>query len=192
MVLKHPTDYQKGKTMVYFVRHGNMTPLTEGQSRHPGPGLSYLGKRQAKTLAKEFSKKKDEIDVLYSSTMTRALETAKEIGKSIHKKPIIEYHLSEFERILETRRYYRVHYWKEYLEFLSAKKTLNNILRKHTGKVIVIVAHGRLIRSLVGWKHGLSILQSSLFHHQNCHVTLVRFKGTKLDYIHYFNSKGLA
>ena len=57
MVIKHPTDYQKGKTMVYFVRHGDrLSP--NGMPHHPGSGLSVLGKQQAKLLAKEFSKKK--------------------------------------------------------------------------------------------------------------------------------------
>lgn len=192
MVLKHPTVFQKGKTMVYFVRHGDRAHQLDEQPRHPGPGLSSLGKKQAQKIARQFAEMRNEIDVLYASTMARAEETAREIGKTIHKKPIIEHHLSELERILETRQYYKLHYWKAYLAFSSAKKIVNTILRSHAGKVIVIVAHGRLIRSLVGWKFGISLRKSQAFDHHNCHVTLVRFKGTKLDYIHYFNSKGLA
>src|SRR3989344_9502885 len=192
MVLQHPTDYQKGKTLVYFVRHGDRSPLQDGTPEQtPGPGLSSLGKQQAKDIACQFVRMQDEIDVLYSSSMTRALETATVIGKAIHKKPVIEHHLSEVNKILWTKRYHLPGYWRTVKKYISAKRTLNSILRQHKGKVIVIVAHGGVIRALLGWKFGLSFKQRGSMEHHNCHVTLVRFQGTKLEYIHYFNSKGL-
>ncbi len=190
-MLKHPTKSQMGKTMVYFVRHGDRASHN-GMPQHPGPGLSILGKKQAKIVAKQFARMKEEIDILYTSDMTRALETAYEIGKAIHKKPRVEHNLREIDPILEKRDYSQLHYWKKYFEFSAAKRIFDHILHTHRGKVIVIVAHGRLIRSLVGWKFGLSLWKSNAFDHHNCHVTLIRFKGNKLDYIHYFNSKGLA
>ena len=192
MVLKHPTDYQQGKTMVYFVRHGNIHSKQNNISEHPESGLSDLGKQQAKLLAKEFSKKKDEVDVLYSSTMIRALETAKELGKTLHKKPIPEHGLCEVNKILWTKKYYLSGYWRTMKKYLAAKRTLNKILREHQGKVIVLVCHGGVIRALLGWKFGLSFKQRGSMEHHNCHITLLRFQGTKLEYIHYFNSKGLA
>ncbi len=192
MVLKHPNIFQKGKTMVYFVRHGDMVFNQDGTPEHPGSGLSSLGQKQAKVLAKEFSLIKKEIDVLYSSSMRRALETADVIGKAIHKKPVVEHGLCEVNKVLWTKKYYLSGYWRTVKKYFLAKKTLNKILTEHPGKVIIIVCHGGIIRALLGWKFGLSFKQRGAMNHHNCHVTLLRFKGIRLNYIYYFNSKGLA
>jgi hypothetical protein len=45
---------------------------------------------------------------------------------------------------------------------------------------------------LIGRKLGLSHKKCNLFDASNCHITLARFRGTKLDYIHYVNSKELV
>jgi hypothetical protein len=47
-------------------------------------------------------------------------------------------------------------------------------------------------KGLIGKKLGLSNSQIRKLDYHNCHISLVRFKGTKLDYIHYFNSKELV
>src|SRR3989338_6253287 len=99
MVLKNPDKYQKGKTIVYFVRHGDRISVSgnKGIGLEPGgPGLSKNGTKQAKSVAIKFSKIKDEIDVFYSSSMNRALETAMEISKKIKRKPEVYDELSEF------------------------------------------------------------------------------------------------
>ena len=178
--------------MVYFVRHDDMASKQDKMPEHPGPGLSSLGKQQARDIAKAFTNKKDEIDVLYSSTMRRALETATILGKAIHKKPVVERGLCEVNKILWTKHYYLSGYWRTMKKYWIAKRILNKILREHQGKVIVIVCHGGIIRALLGWKFCLSFKQRGSMEHHNCHATLVRFKGTTLDYIHYYNSKGLA
>ncbi len=64
-------------------------------------------------------------------------------------------------------------------------KTFNKILNEHKGKVIVIVAHGNIIKGLIGRKLGLSLRRIRKFDYHNCHITLVRFRGTTLDYIYY-------
>ena len=191
MVLQHPTEHQQGKTTIYFVRHGDRLSH-EGMPTHPGPGLSALGKKQAKAVAQQFIPLKDEIDVLYSSSMTRALETAAIIGKAIHKQPHVEHHLCEVNKILWTRRYHTQGFWKHLFRYFSAQRAFNKILRNNREKVIVIVAHGGIIRALFGWKYGLSLWKRGALDYHNCHITLLRFKGTKLNYIHYYNSKGLA
>jgi len=191
MVLKHPTELQQGKTAVYFVRHGDRLSHN-GMPHHPGPGLSDLGKKQAQAAAQQFARMKNEIDVLYSSSMTRALETAAIIGKAIHKKPQIEHHLCEVNKILWTRCYHAWGFWKHLCKYFLAQRTFNQILRNNQGKVIIIVAHGGIIRALFGWKYGISLWKRGALDHNNCHITFLSFRGTKLDYIHYYNSKGLV
>jgi broad specificity phosphatase PhoE len=75
---------------VYFVRHGS-TPLLEAESyqEHETP-LSSRGRKQAETVAKRF--KTIDLDVILSSEMRRAHETAEAIsavkGKPVEPLPI--------------------------------------------------------------------------------------------------------
>jgi len=191
MVIKKPNKYQKGKTTVYFVRHGDRINIPGTPAPHDF-GLSAKGKKQAKEVAKKFIKIKDEIDFLYTSPMKRAYETAVEIGKTINKKPIIIPHFEEVSKILEYPRLFSKDYWNARREFRNKQRIFDRILGKNKEKVIVLVAHGRLNRMLIGRKLGLSHKKSNIFDSHNCHVTLVRFKGKKLDYIHCVNSRDLV
>jgi broad specificity phosphatase PhoE len=194
MVLKNPSEYQKGKTFVYLVRHGDRIFIKGGKDeglKKGGPGLSALGKKQAKSVAREFLKLKGSTDVFISSSMTRALETANEIGKVIKKKPKVYDELCEFNQIVMGRKYYHYNFWKHYFKHRISLRIFDKILEQNKGKVIVIVAHGNIIKGIIGKKLGLSLSQIARFDYHNCHVTLARFKGTKLDYIHCFNSKGV-
>ena len=59
MTLKNPTNYEKGKTLVFLVRHGDRIHISGNPNlglKIPGPGLSALGKKQAKSVAKKFAK----------------------------------------------------------------------------------------------------------------------------------------
>lgn len=192
MVLQNPTIYEEGKTMVFLVRHGDRTHIPGNPNlglRIPDPGLSKVGKKQAKEVAKKFSKIKIEIDVLYSSEMARSIETAEEIGKAINKKPIIYEGISEFNKFLWDKKIYHKHFWKHYKLHRKSLIKFNEILVKNKEKVIVIVAHGNIIKGIIGNKLGLKMSQIKKFGYDNCAVTLARFKGKKLDYIFYFNNK---
>jgi len=78
---------------LYLVRHG----LSEGNLANihqPADSpLTKLGLKQAKAVAKRFSNVK--IDVLYTSPMLRARQTAGEISAKIGKKPKITADLAE-------------------------------------------------------------------------------------------------
>mgnify|MGYP001561312130 CR=1 FL=1 len=191
MVLKNPDEYQKGKTIVYFVRHGESTQVTNLANSNDF-GLSKLGKKQASEVASKLKRIKSEIDVLYSSTLKRAVETAEIIGKQIKKKPIQIKELSEFNRILWSNRIYHPRFWRHYQKHKASVVALDKILKNHKGKVIVIIAHGNIIKGIVGNKLKMSRNQIGKFDYHNCHISLLRFDGTKLDYIHYFNSKELV
>lgn len=191
MVLKNPDNYQKGKTTIYFVRHGDRIHIPGSPPPHDF-GLSEKGKKQAKEVADKFKRIKSEIDVFYSSTMKRAVETAEFIGKQIRKKPVEIKSLSEFNKILWSNKLYKYKFWEHYVKHKASLRALDKILKENQGKVIVIVAHGNIIKGLIGKKLKLSRKQIGKFDYHNCHISLVRFKGTKLDYIHYFNSKELV
>jgi len=191
MVLKNPNEYLKGKTTVYFVRHGERIHIPNSLYPHDF-SLTPKGIKQAKEVAKKFAKIKDEIDVIYTSPMKRAYETAVEIGKKINKKPIIIPHFEEINKIIEHPNFFSLNYWKARKEFRNKQKIFDRILEKNKEKVIVLVAHGRLNRMIIGRKIGLSHKKSNIFDAHNCHITLVRFKGKKLDYIHCVNSKDLV
>ena len=193
MVLKNPDQYQKGRTIVYFVRHGDrLVPQDiRKMNNFPGPGLNKLGKKQAKAVAKEFAKLKDEIDVFISSGMTRALETAEEIGKKINKKPKICNELCEFNKFVWEGKFHKLNFWKHYFKHRLSIKAFDRILLNNKGKVIVIVAHGNIIKGILGKKIGIPLKQRGLLDCHNCHICLARFIGTKLDYIPYINSSNL-
>jgi len=191
MVLRKPNEYDIGKTIVYFARHGDRINIPGSPPPHDF-SLSAKGKKQAKILAKKFSKIKDEIDVLYTSPMKRAYETAVEIGRKIGKKPIILKDFEEVHKNLEHPNYFSPNYWKSRREFSKKQKIFDKLLEKNKEKVILIVSHGRLNRMLIGRKLGLSHKKSNIFDSHNCHINLVRFKGKKLDYIHCVNSPDLV
>jgi len=195
-MLKNPNKHEVGKTTVLFVRHGDRI-IVPGEERAvglitPGPGLNELGKKQAKDVANKLSKIKEQIDLLYCSDMTRAIETAQEISKKIGKKPIIIKELSEIGHDLWKKKVYTRDFWKHYLKHRDSIKALDRILEKNNGKVIVIVAHGNLIKGLILKKLGLSLRQIGFFHHHNCSISSARFSGKKLDHINFFNSKEIA
>lgn len=190
--LKNATPNEKGKTLVFLVRHGDRMHIPENSNlglQIPGPGLSALGKKQAKTIAMKFSKIKKEIDILYSSNMARSIETAKEIGKKINQKPIVCNGISEFNKCLWEKKIYHKHFWTNYKLHKISLKKFDEILTKNREKLIIIVAHGNVIKGIIGKKLGLNMNQIKKFGYNNCAVTLARFKGKKLDYIYYLNNK---
>lgn len=192
MVLKQPNKYEEGKTIVYFVRHGEYEGQNTGLPRQiPGPGLTKKGINQAKDIAKKFAKIKSEIDVLYCSRMQRAIETAEEIGKSINKKPVIFSGLEEFDGFVWKRKIYHPKFWDNYILQKKAIKAFDKILEKNKGKIIVIVAHGNVIKSLIFRKMGLSLKNIGMFHHLNCNISVARYVGKKIEHICCINANSL-
>jgi|WetSurMetagenome_2_1015567.scaffolds.fasta_scaffold152533_2 broad specificity phosphatase PhoE len=193
-MLKKPNEYEIGKTTVLFIRHGDRIhiPGDEGIGLiTPGPGLTELGRKQARDVAQRLSKFRGQIDLLYCSDMTRAIETAQEISKKIGKKPIVIKELSEIGHNLWKKKVYTRDFWKHYIKHKKSIKALDKILEKNEGKLIVIVAHGNLIKGLIFKKLGLSFKQIGFFHHHNCSVSSARFSGKKLDHINFYNSKDI-
>ncbi|HLD62134.1 MAG TPA: histidine phosphatase family protein [Patescibacteria group bacterium] len=69
---------------IYFVRHGESVSNALGLRQGPDGGLTAKGIKQAKILAKKFSK--IPVDLIVSSPYDRAKLTAQIISKAIGKK----------------------------------------------------------------------------------------------------------
>ncbi|MFW6270168.1 MAG: histidine phosphatase family protein [Bacillota bacterium] len=84
---------------LYFIRHAQAANQTETvPGVHPNPHLSETGFQQAQKLAEKLKELKLDIDVLYSSSMLRALDTA----KIIHEKLKIPWQV--WPALIETGR----------------------------------------------------------------------------------------
>ncbi|MBU9710844.1 histidine phosphatase family protein [Evansella tamaricis] len=72
--------------ILYLIRHGqseaNLKGIIQGHRDYP---LSHLGKKQALLLGKYFGDSKRKVDLIYSSDLTRAYLTAKEIAYANQK-----------------------------------------------------------------------------------------------------------
>lgn len=154
---------------LYIVRHGESTWNDLKLHQHGEVPLSEKGKQQAAFVAKRFLD--IPIDLIITSTMPRAQETATIIGEIINKQVITTNHLIELKRptLIEGRSFdepevvaikedikknYDNPNWhhsdEENFYDLKArtKKTLA-FLGARTEENIIIVSHGVIIRMLL-------------------------------------------
>ncbi len=159
------------KTMIYIVRHGetdwNIGSRMQGHTDIP---LNSKGKQQAKEIASHL--KKINLDIIYASPLSRAYETAMIIN-SHHNAPIIKDNALRERQFgeLEGKTYEEVNKFHPALIFSETwnypdyhppggesvndiKKRVSEftkkILKKYTGKSILLVSHGVALRILVG------------------------------------------
>ena len=94
--VQHSRDARISRVMahIYFLRHGETEWNTEGRvcGRTDVP-LSDAGRQQACLLAERL--KSIPVEVLYSSPLRRALETACAIGEAIGRRPVVDDRLTE-------------------------------------------------------------------------------------------------
>ena len=142
-------------TKLYLVRHGRTT-VPDAAQRPPDP-LSDLGIRQITSIAKRLKTLKD-IDLLYSSEMTRAIQSgeiiAQTLGISLHHSPL----LNELETWTSPTKLHdpatspqAYHHALAVLEKAQEKAVnyLEHISKDHAGKTIIVVSHGNIIRAII-------------------------------------------
>mgnify|MGYP004610028411 FL=1 len=162
------------ETKIILIRHaecvGNISNRLSGITDFE---LTDNGKRQAQKLAKELRNKN--IDVIYSSPLRRAMDTAKYIARNNNIKII-----NKDERLIEINygvcdgmswnkidnKYPLVRkLWKEMYkypilipgqeEFIDVSKRMNEAIKdisnKNQGKTICIVSHGIAIQAFVSF-----------------------------------------
>lgn len=162
------------ETIIYLIRHAEaikndvlIEDTNLAQMQNEESKLSEVGKEQAFNLSK-----KEEllgIDILFSSTYTRALETAKYIAERNNLTILKDANLNErklgnlvtLKELGKNRRY---RYTEEQLldenlknvdgesraeVYRRMKSFLNKILDENEGKKIAIVSHGAAIKFLL-------------------------------------------
>lgn len=157
--------------LVYFVRHGESEANKNNFHHTPEVPLSELGLQQAHNAAKRF--KNIKIDLIYSSSLMRARQTAEIINKKI--KAPIEYwdDLSEMRQPSEIRGKNvddkevvkikqliaqngdtpNYHYSdEENFNDINerTKKMLKHLENKHKDQTILCVSHSIYIKTIVG------------------------------------------
>ena len=157
-------------TKVIFIRHGqtewNVTGRYQGQS---DVKLTEEGKKQAEKLADNFPVAK--VDAIYASDLCRAMVTAetiaKKFGLKVQAEPAFrELSFGDWEGLTYQQI---VDKWEEAMaNFLQhpdileipggesfpavqqrAMKRLNELIEKHDGQTIVVVAHGAVLRTML-------------------------------------------
>lgn len=165
------------KTYIYFVRHGEVyNPKKIWYGRLPNHGLSKKGREQIEETAKYLKNK--QIDIIYSSPLLRAKQSAEIIRKKL-KLPKV--HLSK--NLLEVQSSlqgspdeYMLSINYDY--FVSAEKQITGetiqelsdrmqefikrVVKLHKGKNIAVVSHGDPIVAVKVSAMGLPLSIDSL------------------------------
>jgi broad specificity phosphatase PhoE len=108
-------------TTIIFVRHAEKAVAPAGD-----PGLSAAGQRRAEELARQLVDADviRGVDAIYSTPLRRAKETAQMVADALDL-PVYTYDVDDVEPILES------------------------ILKKHKGKIILVVAHSNTLPVLI-------------------------------------------
>jgi len=157
-------------TQVFLIRHGETESNVEGRFRgRANIPLSKNGFVQASELANSLSETK--IDVIYSSPLLRAKQTAEKLAIT-KNLPIVEH--SGFQNIDlgdwthklkdEVKRDYPIEWaqWTTLPEYMTipggeniievrnrARKALDKLVRKHDGENVVIFTHRAVLKPLI-------------------------------------------
>ncbi|XP_012437005.1 phosphoglycerate mutase-like protein 4 isoform X1 [Gossypium raimondii] len=172
--MSQPTSFSLDQpyTEIIVVRHGETAWNATGRIQgHMDVELNEVGRQQAASLAERLSRV-PEISAIYSSDLKRALETAETIVATCGKFEVIkdpdlrERHLGDVQGLLFREaakvcpQAYRAFSSRrtdqvipgggESLDQLyhRATSSLQRICQKHTGKRVVVVTHGGVIRAL--------------------------------------------
>jgi broad specificity phosphatase PhoE len=153
---------RKPYTEIYLIRHCHPDYNLEkkvGEAKMP---LSKTGLKQRRMLTNRLVK--INFSAVYSSELTRALESAELYLKKTNKKLIVDKRLNEinwihwqrakfFNMSEKTREKKFPNYQEADLELdkmqAKTRRTLNSIFKKHLGKKVAIFSHGNLIKAMV-------------------------------------------
>ena len=187
-------------TTLYLVRHGS-TPANEHKPRMlqgsgVNGGLSELGRRQAASVAQWFRQVR--VDVVYSSPLVRAVETANEICRSIEREmttvpELVEVDVGQWER--QTWDSIKASYPEEYARFHAdcsrhgylggesysdvqqrVVPAFTRLLEQHVGQSITIVAHSTVNTVYLATLLGLDVKMARKLPQENCAVNVIQFK----------------
>ena len=170
-------EYLRSQRPIILIRHGqshsNIDPNVGGWQ---DPGLTPLGEKQAKAIARRLKELLEGRKVgIYSSHLRRAYETAQIIYQELDAEPTIEESLQEYQTNLDSElsrreaEIYRLERvnpaknWRAYrfAESLGelyhrAGEVLTRIMQSDD-EVILIVSHGWIIDKMIAWWMGINV-----------------------------------
>lgn len=188
---------------IYLVRHGqtddNIKNLMQGWKDTP---LNETGKTQAYQLIPFFESL--HIDIIYSSDLSRAFETASIIAKSLNKHVFLDKQLREmylgsweghsWQEIEAEFAYFlgkpeneknalNIHSGESYIEFqLRSFSVFNKIVKNHEDKNMIIVTHGGVIREIIARLMNINQTQKDAIPIRNCSVSRIDYDKEKDQY----------
>ncbi len=151
-------------TKICLVRHGetdyNKKTLIQGLIDNP---LNERGMLQAMETGKWFEENDNDFDIIISSPLVRAMETAKIIAscinydnKIIAEPRFVERNFGKLEGQLVNEDFYNILYNDFSYEFEKNEdicsrtmSALSEIVKKFDGKKILIVCHSHVIKSII-------------------------------------------
>lgn len=156
--------------IIYFIRHGESEGNKKGFHQDPEVPLSQEGIKQSQVLAERL--KKHRIDIIYSSSMTRAMQTAEIISnylkipveswenlKEIRNPSEIWGKSVEDKKILKIRELARKEFLKgngrysdeETFEDLNkrAKEVLEHLLLHHKEQNVLCISHATMVKMII-------------------------------------------
>jgi broad specificity phosphatase PhoE len=162
-------------TEIYLIRHGQSSANSAGilAGRDPSVGLTDLGRAQANDLARYLKERK--IDRIYSSPLTRCLETIAPLANEIGKKIILDEafiemdyglwsgeKLSKLSKKVEWRQIQKDPAKFRFPEGESFKEMHHRISERIPdilvpGKTILICSHGDVIKMMISYLIGLKL-----------------------------------
>ncbi len=153
---------------LYLIRHaesmGNIE--TEEEFDAVNPPLTANGKRQAEALGRRFEENKP--DVLYSSPLMRARQTAEELKTEI----TVLNELAEKDVFIEKDGFSVAHESDEDCA-KRAERIIEMLKEKHSGKSVAVVSHGEFIQFLIRAAFGLEGIKFCVY---NTSVTKINFR----------------
>ena len=196
-------------TKVIFIRHGqtewNVTGRYQGQS---DVQLSEEGRQQAVKLAENFPVER--VDAIYASDLQRAMVTAetiaKQFGLSVQAEPAFrELSFGDWEGLTYQQI---VDKWEDAMaNFLQhpdileipggesfpavqkrAVMRLNELVKEHDGQIIVVVAHGAVLRTLLAAALHMPLQYLWSIRQFNTAVNIVRYDAGASPTVELLNS----
>jgi broad specificity phosphatase PhoE len=186
------------QSTLYLVRHGatdaNLSRPYVLQGRGIDLPLNATGTRQAEQVASLLAQKP--ITIVYSSTMRRAVETARAIAalcrvEVVPREELVECNVGRWEGL--TWDGIREQFPAEYEDFQRdpsrfpylggetygdvarrAVPVLEQLLERHRGERFVVVAHNIVNRVSVATFLGLELARAKDIHQSNCGVNVIR------------------
>jgi probable phosphoglycerate mutase len=188
-------EYLRSLKPIILVRHGqshsNVDTTIGGWQ---DPGLTHLGREQAKAVAKRLARLLEGRNVaIYTSHLRRAHETADFICQELGYEPTIEESLQEYQTNInpevsrpeaekyKVERVNPVKNWRIYRNaetlgelYQRAVEVLTRIM-KSDHDVVLIVSHGWLIDKMIAWWMGISVddIKPNMFTTANASISVL-------------------